>query len=93
MLGDVALVAVGKLAVHPLAVLVLLLLLPPIDPRLGAAAVAYASMPMLSIYPILAQKYGLQGFCAAALLVTTLASFATISATLWMLTAVLGWPG
>jgi hypothetical protein len=93
MLGDVALVAVGKLAVHPLAVLALLLVLPPIDPRLGAAAVAYASMPMLSIYPILAQKYGLQGFCAAALLVTTLASFATISATLWMLTAVLGWPG
>ena len=93
MRGDVALVAIGKLAMHPLAVVAFLLLLPPVDPTLRAAAVAYASMPMLSIYPILAQKYGREGFCAAALLVTTLASFATISGTLWILTAVLGGRG
>jgi predicted permease len=86
LLGDIALVAIGKLALHPLAVAGFLFLLPPIDPKLHAAAIAYASMPMLSIYPILAQKYGREGFCAAALLVTTLVSFVTISATLWMLT-------
>ncbi|MEP7183098.1 MAG: AEC family transporter [Betaproteobacteria bacterium] len=91
MLGDVALIAIGKLVVHPLAVLALLLVLPPVDPVLRAAGVAYASMPMLSIYPILAQKYGREGFCAAALLVTTLLSFATISAILWMLSAVPAW--
>jgi predicted permease len=90
---EVAPVAIGKLIVHPFAVFVFLLLLPPIDQTLRAAAVAYASMPMLSIYPILAQKYGREGFCAATLLVTTLLSFATISATLWLLTNVLGWPG
>lgn len=93
MLRDVALVATAKLAVHPLAVFAFLLLLPPIDPELRAAAVAYASMPMLSIYPILAQKYGREGFCATALLVTTLLSFATISGMLWVLTAVPGRAG
>jgi predicted permease len=93
MRGDVALVAIGKLVVHPLAVFACLLLLPPVDPALRAAAVAYASMPMLSIYPILAQKYGREGFCAAALLVTTLVSFATISGVLWILTAGLNGSG
>jgi predicted permease len=85
MLGDVALVAIGKLVIHPLAVAGLLMLLPAVDPTLRAAAIVYAGMPMLSIYPILAQKYGREGFCAAALLVTTLASFVSISALLWLL--------
>lgn len=90
-LGEVAAVAFGKLLLHPLAVFVLLLALPPIDGKLRAAAVAYASAPMLSIYPILAQKYGQEGFCAAALLVATVGSFVTISAILWAIGAVLHW--
>ncbi|MGC1818511.1 MAG: AEC family transporter [Casimicrobiaceae bacterium] len=90
-LGDVAIIAAGKLLLHPLAVLAILLVIPPIDARLRAAAVAYAAAPMLSIYPILAQKYGHEGFCAAALLVATVASFVTISAILWAMSAVLHW--
>jgi malonate transporter len=93
LLGDVAPIAIGKLVVHPLVVFLFLLLMPPIEPTLRAAVVAYASMPMLSIYPILAQKYGREGFFAAALLLTTLLSFATISVVLWILSAVLGWTG
>ena len=93
MRSDIALVAAGKLLLHPLAVLVALMLLPGLDPTLRTAAVVFACMPMLSIYPLLAQKHGEQAFSAAALLVTTIASFATISAWLWLLDAGLGWLG
>ena len=91
MRRDVSAIALGKLLLHPLAVGTLVWLLPPSDPSLGAAAVVFASVPMLSIYPILAQKYGLESFCAAALLLTTTLSFVTISAILWVLSHGLGW--
>ncbi|MFT3718824.1 AEC family transporter [Pseudorhodoferax sp.] len=81
MLGDVATVALGKLLLHPAAVLAASLLL-PMDPLLQRAAVVYASVPMLSIYPVLAQKYGLDSLAAAALLAATTLSFLTIN--LWM---------
>lgn len=84
MVRDVAAIAVGKLVLHPLAVIAALALLPPMDPTLRLACIAFACMPMLSVYPILAQRYRLEGLCAAALLVTTVASFFTISAILWM---------
>jgi hypothetical protein len=91
MKRDVSAVALGKLLLHPLAVGLLVWLLPPDDPILRAAAVLYASVPMLSIYPILAQKYHLEGFSAAALLLTTVLSFVTISIGIWLLRSVLGW--
>lgn len=83
MLPRVSQIAFGKLILHPLAVLLLFLLLPPVDPALRLAGVILASAPMLSIYPILAQKYGEEGNCAAALLATTVTSFLTISGVLW----------
>jgi predicted permease len=83
--ADLARVAVGKLLLHPLAVAGLLWLWPPADPALVAPAVLLAAMPMLGIYTVLAQKHGEQGFCAAALLVTTVSSFFTVSALLWAL--------
>jgi malonate transporter and related proteins len=85
MWGEVGMVGFGKLVLHPLAVLAMLALLPPVDPVLRTAAVLYACMPMLSIYPVLAQKHHHEGFCAAALLATTVASFFTISTALWLL--------
>lgn len=84
-------VLLGKLVLHPLAVLVLVWCWPPADPLLRFGAVAFASMPMFSVYPILAQKYGLEGPCATVLALTTAVSFATISAWLWLLRHVLGW--
>ena len=82
-------IAVGKLIFHPLAVLLAILALPvlglpALDPALRMAAVLMAAMPMLSIYPILAQAYGHEDFSAAALLVTTIASFFTLSGLLWV---------
>ncbi len=82
-------IAIGKLVLHPLAVLLAVLALPLLGfPALGAelrmAAVLMAAMPMMSIYPILAQVYGEEDFAATALLVTTIASFFTLSGVLWI---------
>jgi hypothetical protein len=57
----------------------------PADPVLRAGAIIIASAPMLSIYPILGARHGLQGLCAAALLVATPLSFLTMSAAIWLL--------
>jgi predicted permease len=91
MRRDVSAIALGKLLLHPLAVGLMVWLLPPAEPQLRAAAVVFAAMPMLSIYPILAQKYGHEGMCAAALLLATTLSFLTISSTLWLLGSGLAW--
>lgn len=82
---DVAQVVVGKLVLHPLAVFAALLLVPPIDPQLRMAAIAFASMPMLSIYPIVAMKYGQEVFCATAVLAATVTAFFSISGVLWII--------
>ncbi|MYM24254.1 AEC family transporter [Duganella sp. FT135W] len=80
----------AKLIGHPLAVLlVATLLLPllgiaPMEPQLRAAALLMAAMPMLSIYPILAQAYGEADRSAAALLICMVTSFFTLSAWMWM---------
>lgn len=83
-------IIVGKLIVHPLAVFAAFLLLPlvglePIDPSLRIAAIVMAAMPMMGIYPTIAQAYGKEDLCAVALLLTTITSFFTLSALLWVL--------
>ncbi len=91
--GEVGRVAVAKLILHPLAVYALLWAVPAVDPTLRSAALVLAAVPMLSIYPILAQKYGLEGRCAAVLLGTTVASFLTITGWLWLIgSGRLPWP-
>lgn len=87
---QVTAVVVGKLVGLPLAVFLFisilpLLGLPTIEPALRAAALLMAAMPMMGVYPTLAQAYGKDDFCAVALLVTTIASFFTLSALLWLL--------
>jgi predicted permease len=91
LLGQVSWIVVGKLVVHPLAVAAVLWWWGPMAPHLQMAALLLSAMPMLSIYPLLAQPHGLQGFCAATLLATTVVSFFTISALLWALSQVPGW--
>ncbi|MDI3513317.1 MAG: malonate transporter [Rhodocyclaceae bacterium] len=82
--GDIGLIVAGKLVLHPLLVYLAFLALPLDGAALQTAAVLNACMPMMSIYPILAQKYGQEGLCAAALVATTVTSFFTISAFLWL---------
>lgn len=87
---QVARVAVGKLVAHPLltaGVLALAAALgtPLADPALRTGVILTTACPMFSIYPILAGRSGEEGMAAAALLGTTLASFFSISALLWLL--------
>jgi predicted permease len=86
----VAPIAFGKLILHPLAVLAAIQLLPMVgfpgmEPPLATAAVLMAAMPMMSMYTILAQIYGREELAAAAMLVTTIFSFFTISGLLILL--------
>lgn len=86
MIGAVSQIAFGKLIVHPLCMLLVLLWLVPIgDPALRAMALLTGALPMMGIYTILAQRHGHESTSAAALLVTTIASFFTLSALLWIL--------
>jgi hypothetical protein len=50
----------------------------------------FAAVPALSIYTILAQKYGFEGFSAAALPVATVLSFVSANLVLWGLGSALG---
>jgi malonate transporter len=91
----VAQIAIGKLLLHPAAMLAALLLceaagMVPMDPALRIGVVLTAASPMLGIFPILAQRHGHDGLAAAALLGTTVGSFFSISALLWMFKQV-GW--
>lgn len=93
---QVAGIAMGKLLLHPLAlwmavVLLPLLGFPALQGDLRAAAVLSAAMPMLGIYSLLASRHGYEGFSAAALLVTTGASFFSLSAILWWMRHSAGW--
>lgn len=79
----------GKLVVHPLAAFLALTALSAsgmaeIEPSLRMAVVLTAAMPMMGIYPTLAQAYGQEDSSAVALLVTTITSFFTISGVLWV---------
>jgi malonate transporter len=52
---------------------------------LRAAALISAAVPMMGIYTILSQRHGHEAPSAAALLVTTVCSFFTLSGLLWVL--------
>ena len=85
---EVAPIVFGKLVLHPLCVSAGILMLPslglaPLDPALQMAAVLMAAMPMMGIFPTVAQQYGQEDFTAVALLLTTVASFFTLSGLLW----------
>ncbi len=83
--GTIAQIAFGKLVVHPLVMVLVLWLVPISDPALRMAALLTCAMPMMGIYTILAQRFGHGAISAAAMLVTTVASFFSLSALLWLL--------
>jgi malonate transporter len=83
---DVGQMAIGKLIVHPLMILLCFTLIPVSDPVLASAGVLMAAAPMMSIYPILGARYGLEGRCAASLVAATILSFLSISLFIWVMT-------
>jgi predicted permease len=76
---DTGLIALGKLVLHPALAFVALSLIPGLDPALLLGGVLFASVPMLSIFPIFGQRYGIESLTAATLVFTTTLSFATVS--------------
>ncbi|KRA83026.1 AEC family transporter [Altererythrobacter sp. Root672] len=78
-------IASAKLLLHPLMVALAILLVPIKDPALAAAAILYAAVPMLSIYPLLASRHGNERLGAVALLLAVGASFITVSCFLWLI--------
>ena len=80
--SDVLPIVVGKLVLHPLAVFGALMLVPGLDPALWKAALIFASVPMITVYPLFGQMYGQGRTTAAALVAATALSFVTISALL-----------
>ena len=89
MAADLAQTSIGKLILHPLLMFAALSLVPGIDPLLMVAGVLFASAPMLSVFPILGQRFGLEERCAAALVGCTVLAFFSIS----VLLALLRWQG
>ncbi|WP_249976225.1 AEC family transporter [Vreelandella olivaria] len=85
MARDVGQIVVGKLILHPLAILIAFLLVPGIEPIYLVGALLFSAAPMISIYPLLGQRYGLGGVSAAAMLVATVASFFTLSLIIWLI--------
>jgi len=86
MAKDVGQIVIGKLIIHPLIILIAFLIIPGIDPLYMVGAVLFSAAPMISIYPLLGQRYGLGGVSAATMLVATVASFFTLSLIIWLMT-------
>ena len=78
-------ILVGKLVLHPLFVLAAALLVPGLPREFLLVAVVNAACPMLTIYPLFGLSYGRELLTSATLMVTTAASFVTISALLWII--------
>lgn len=86
MATEVGQIVTGKLLIHPLAILLAFWLVPGIDMIYKTGAILFAAAPMISIYPLFGQRYGLGGISAAAMLVATVASFFTLSLIIWLMT-------
>lgn len=86
MKRDVGQVVIGKLIIHPLVIFIAFYFMPGIDPLYIIGAVLFAASPMISIYPLLGQRYALGGISATAMLVATVASFFTLSLLIWWTT-------
>lgn len=77
--------AAAKLVLHPaLFAAALALLAPGTPPLLAAGGILSAAAPMISIYPVIAARFGLGGPASALLLAATVAAAATLPAVLWL---------
>jgi predicted permease len=85
--ADVSLIAAGKLILHPILVALGFAWIGGVPPGLAAAGIILASAPMLTVYPIIGARFGQERQCAAALLATTVAAFATMIVVLGYLLA------
>ncbi|MDG2341428.1 MAG: AEC family transporter [Paracoccaceae bacterium] len=83
-IGTISVVASLKLIAMPATAAFLFPMLLD-DPALIAASILMTSIPMLTIFPMLARKSDSEELAATLLIITTTASFFTVSATLMLL--------
>lgn len=86
MLGAATTISLVKLIAHPLLTALVFLLFPGMEPDMRVAGILFAAAPMLSIYPILGMRHGLEDRCSTTLLLGTALSFITISVTIALIT-------
>jgi len=86
MLAEAGAISLGKLVLHPSLTALFFWMLPGLDPALKQAGLIFAASPMLSIFPIIGMRYGLEDRCSTALLIGTAASFITVSITIALIT-------
>ncbi|WP_245391682.1 AEC family transporter [Salinicola aestuarinus] len=84
MAKAVSQIALTKLILHPLCVIGMILLVPGIDPVFAAAAILFACAPMLSMYPLLGQRYGFAEMGTAAMVMATVLSSLTLAVGIWL---------
>ncbi|MCB1429587.1 MAG: AEC family transporter, partial [Nitratireductor sp.] len=75
MAGDLATIIPGKLVLHPIAVAIAFWLIGGVSGELVATGILFASVPMFTVYPILARRFGSDGAAATALIVATVIGF------------------
>jgi predicted permease len=81
----VAWLVVCKLIFHPiLAAFIGLVLLPAEAHDAYVALVLFSAVPMLSIFSVVAAKYGHEAFASAGQMAAVLVSFMTLNALLWL---------
>lgn len=86
MQQDLVVVVGGKLLLHPLCVLLALASLPAVTPELRQSAILYACMPMPALFSALGQRLQHGGYAATMLVASTVVSFFTVNAWIWLLT-------
>lgn len=78
-LAELGTLSAIKLLVHPLMVVAVLLVWPPVDPIMMGLLIVYAALPSAAVFPIIGGQYGQRDFCASSLALTTLLSFFSLA--------------
>ncbi|MFT7007837.1 MAG: malonate transporter [Colwellia sp.] len=84
---DLSSIVVGKLIIHPLYIVVLMIFFPAMPLLFQHVAILLACMPMFSIFAVIGMRYQYGGLCSAVLLPTTLVSFITINLVVWLISS------
>ena len=72
-------IVAAKLLLHPALAAAAFALMPGLPWETARIGIAFAAMPMLSLFPLLGQPHGGEQVCATALIAATAASFVTVS--------------
>lgn len=87
MVTDLSSIVMGKLIIHPLFILALLIFFPTMPLLFQHVAILLACMPMFSIFAVIGMRYQCGELCSAVLLPTTVVSFVTINLVVWLISS------